>query len=119
MTRRARLSVPPLLGMALMLALSGCRTRLVDTDIVNQGPMMHVLEFDYPSASFGADQLPTGGHYHYSFQIRGSGPLTLHYNDASGKSHTAQGPTVSEGEQGSLTVTIDAQNQVRWSASLK
>jgi hypothetical protein len=105
--------------MGLMIALSGCRTRLVNTDIVNQGPMLQLLEFDYPSASFGADQLPSGGRYHYNFQIRGSGPLTLHYDDASGKSHTAKGPTVREGEQGSLTVTIDAQNQVRWSANLK
>ena len=102
-----------------MLALSGCRSHLVDTAIVNEGPRLQVLEFDYPSASFGADTLPPGGQFHYRFQIRGSGPLTLHYDDAYGKSHSAQGPTVKEGEQGSLTVTINAQNQVRWSAELK
>ncbi len=109
----------PLLCAGLMLASSGCRSHLVNTEIVNQGPTLRLLEFDYPDASFGADALSTGGQYRYSFQIRGSGPLTLHFNDASGKSHTAQGPTVKEGEQGTLTVTINAENQVSWVSKLK
>jgi hypothetical protein len=107
-----------LFGVGAAFALSGCRTRLIDTTIVNQGPTLHVLEFDYPSASFGADALATGARYHYRFKIQGSGPVTLHFEDSAGKDHTAGGPTFSQGQEGSLTVTIDAQNRVSWSEKL-
>ena len=107
------------LAMALALASSGCRSRVVDTTIVNEGPVLHVLELDYPSASFGADSLAPGSRYHYRFQIQGSGPVTLHFDDSFGKSHTEQGPTLNQGQEGSLVVTIDESNQVRWSTQLK
>jgi hypothetical protein len=38
-----------------LVGLAGCRSRFVEATIVNQGPTLHVLEFDYPSASFGAN----------------------------------------------------------------
>ena len=119
MKRRLRERTLCLLCVGLLPALTACRTALVNTEIVNQGPALQLLEFDYPDASFGADALTAGAHYRYSFQIEGSGPLTIHFTDASGHSHTAQGPIVKEGEQGPLTVTINAQNHVSWSAKLK
>jgi hypothetical protein len=102
----------------LLLLLVGCRSRLVEVTIVNQGPTMHVMEFDYPSASFGANQLAPGAKYYYRFKIQGSGPLSLQYEDASGHTRTAEGPKVNLGDQGSLLVNIDAQGAVTWNASL-
>ena len=96
----------------------GCRSRFVEVTIVNQGPTVHVMEFDYPSASFGANQLAPGAKYHYRFKIQGSGPLSLQYEDASGHTRTAEGPKVDLGDQGSLLVTIDARGAVTWNASL-
>jgi hypothetical protein len=107
-----------LLLLALCVALGGCRSRFVEVTIVNQGPTIHVMEFDYPSASFGANQLAAGAKYHYRFKIQGAGPLSLQYEDASGHTRTAEGPKVDLGDQGSLLVNIDPQGAVTWKASL-
>ena len=105
--------------LTLCLAgLAGCRSRFVEATIVNQGPTLHVLEFDYPSASFGANVLAAGGKFHYRFKIQGPGPLSLQYEDGEGHTHTAAGPNVDLGDQGSLLVTINPAGAVTWSPSL-
>ena len=108
-----------LLLLTLCIAgLAGCRSRFVETTIVNQGPALHVLEFDYPSASFGANLLAAGGKFHYRFKIQGPGPLSLQYEDGEGHTHTAAGPNVDLGDQGSLLVTISSAGAVTWTPSL-
>jgi hypothetical protein len=99
-------------------ALTGCRSRFVEATIVNQGPALHVLEFDYPSASFGANQLATGAQFRYRFKIQGDGPLSLQFEDAAGHNHTAAGPNVALGDQGTLLVTITPAGTVTWSPNL-
>jgi hypothetical protein len=106
------------LVLALCVGLAGCRSRFIEVTIVNQGPTAHVVEFDYPSASFGANSLGTGAQYHYRFKVQGSGPLSIQYEDESGKNHTAQGPTVDLGDQGSLLVNIDGHGAVTWIPNL-
>jgi hypothetical protein len=108
-SKRLRLGAP-----LCLLLLAGCRTRLIDTSIVNQGPALQLLEFDYPSASFGVDQLAAGAVYHYRFTVQGTGPLTLHFEDSAGRSYDTTGPTVDKGQEGSLTVTINRARQVSW-----
>ena len=87
---------------------------------MNQGPTVHVVEFDYPSASFGANLLTTGA----SYQLPLQGPGTqvccrCQYEDAAGnKRHTAQGPNVELGDQGSLLVKIAPQGAVTWTPNL-
>jgi hypothetical protein len=104
--------------VALLVACAGCRSRFVEVTIVNQGPTVHVMEFDYPSASFGANLLATGAKFHYRFKVQGPGLLSLQYEDASGHTRTAQGPKVELGDQGSLLVRIDELGAVTWSPSL-
>jgi hypothetical protein len=111
-------SKPQWLLLILAITLAGCRSRFVEVTIQNQGPTMHVVEFDYPSASFGINQLATGAKYHYRFKIQGDGPLSLAYEDASGRTHTTQGPKVEQGDQGSLLVNIAPQGAVTWTPSL-
>ena len=96
------------------LAVTGCRSRFVEVTIVNQGPLVHVLEFDYPSASFGANQLATGASYHYRFKVQGPGELTLQYEDAAGHTHNSTGPHVQLGDEGTLSVSIDPAGAVGW-----
>ncbi len=79
---------------------------------------MHVMEFDYPSASFGANQLAGGAKYHYRFKVQGPGPLSLQYEDGAGHTHNATGPAVGLGDQGSLLVTIGPAGAVSWNSSL-
>ena len=104
--------------LTLCIGLAGCRSRFVEVTIANQGPTMHVMEFDYPSASFGANELARGAKFHYRFKIQGSGPLSLQWEDGSGHSHTAEGPKVNQGDQGSLLVNIDARSSVTWTSAL-
>jgi hypothetical protein len=79
---------------------------------------MHVMEFDYPSASFGADALAPGAKYHYRFKVQGPGSLSLLYEDAAGKTHTAAGPKVELGDQGSLLVNVDPAGAVTWTSTM-
>jgi hypothetical protein len=103
---------------ALCVALAGCRSRFIEVTIVNQGPTLHVMEFDYPSASFGANQLPTGAKYHYRFKIQGPGSLSLQYEDAAGHTRTVEGPKVNLGDQGSLLVNVAPNGAVTWTPDL-
>jgi hypothetical protein len=107
-----------LLLVLLLLVCAGCRSRFVDVTIVNQGPTVHVVEFDYPSASFGANMLTTGASYHYRFKVQGPGLLSLQFEDASGHTRTAQGPKVELGDQGSLLVKIGEGGAVTWAPNL-
>ena len=98
-------------GLAITL-LAGCRSHNVEVTIVNRGPAVHVLEFDYPNASFGANQLAQGASYHYSVQVKGDGPISLQYEDAAGKNHSATGPQVHKDQEGQLLVSIDTSGAV-------
>jgi hypothetical protein len=107
-----------LLLLMFCIGLGGCRSRYVEVTIQNQGPTMHVVEFDYPSASFGANELPKGAKYHYRFKIQGPGPLSLQYEDAAGHTQTAPGPKVELGDEGSLLVNVGPNNAVTWTPTL-
>jgi hypothetical protein len=101
-----------------LLFVSGCQSRFVEVTIVNQGPAVRLLEFDYPNASFGQNQLAAGAKYSYRFKVQGSGQVTLAYTDAAGKTHSFQGPKVDQGDQGSLLVSIDSPENVTWKTAL-
>ena len=111
-TSRFRNHAAPMLaaGVAsiLILALiSGCHSYHIDTTIENRtGAPVQLLEVDYPSASFGVDSLAPGAVYHYRFQVRGSGPLTVHYTDSAGKQIQITGPTLVERQQGQLKILL-------------
>jgi hypothetical protein len=107
-----------MLLLTLLAGVAGCRSRFVEATIVNQGPALRVMEFDYPSASFGANVLAAGDKFHYRFKIQGSGPLSLQYEDGAGHNHSATGPNVDLGDQGSLLVTISPAGAVTWTPSL-
>jgi hypothetical protein len=108
----------PFAWLGLLMLCAGCHSRFVEVTIVNQGPALHVMEFDYPSASFGANVLDSGAKYHYRFKIQGSGPVSLQYQDAAGQTRTSEGPKVDLGEEGSLLVNIDARGAVTWTPTL-
>jgi hypothetical protein len=113
-----RLSLSSALIVAV-LPLSGCRSAFVETSIENSGPSnVHLIEVDYPSASFGTQTLDAHSTYHYRFKIQGSGPVTISFTDDAGKAHSVTGPTLEEGQQGQLTISIDSAYKVGWKESL-
>jgi hypothetical protein len=95
------------IAAAIVLTASGCKSYWVDASIENQtGQSIHELEVDYPSASFGTNSLAPGASMHYRFQIRGSGPVKVEYSLPDGKTAHAQALTLTEREQGQLTIRL-------------
>ena len=107
------------LALLAVFCISACRSAYVETTIENTGSAaLHVIEVDYPSASFGIQTLDAHATYHYRFKVQGSGPVTINWTGADGKPHTAAGPNLKEGQQGALHITIDPSANVSWSVNL-
>ncbi|MBT9330729.1 hypothetical protein D0Y96_006705 [Acidipila sp. 4G-K13] len=108
--------LPAAVGICL---LSGCRSRYVQTTITNHTDTpLRLIEVDYPSASFGTDQIAPQQAFHYRFKVQGSGPVTITFTGDSGKPTNATGPQLSEGEQGTLQVSVEAGDHVKWATDL-
>jgi len=108
-SRRAA-SRSPLCVAALLSAflISACHSYHIDATIENRtGAPIQLLEADYPSASFGIDKLAPDARFQYRFQVRGSGPLKLSYTAANGQSVQISGPTLAEGQQGTLEIDLE------------
>jgi hypothetical protein len=101
------------IACAGMLNAVACKSYWVDARIENNtGQAVHELEVDYPSASFGTNALAPGAAMHYRFQIRGAGPLKVEYTSGDGKTAQAQGLTLTEHQQGELTIRLLPQGKV-------
>ena len=102
------------LAAALLPAL-GCHSHYIDASVRNRTAQpISLVEVDYPSASFGTQSLDPGQQYAYRFKVLGSGDLKLIYTDPAQKEHTVPGPTLKEGDEGSLVITITSAG-VSWS----
>jgi len=94
--------------LAVLVVVSGCKSAMVDATIDNQGnSALQLLEVDYPSASFGTGSLAAHAQFHYRFKIQGSGSVKMQYVDAANQTRNFTGPELQEGQQGTLTITID------------
>jgi hypothetical protein len=99
----------PKLALAACLSLgTGCHSAYIETTVTNHTAQpIQLLEVDYPSASFGTQNLAPGASFHYRFKILGSGPTKLLYTDATHQDHTSSGPALTEGQEGTLTITLE------------
>jgi hypothetical protein len=105
-TRACKLALCTMICVGLFAA-TACHSYHIDTTIENRtGAAIQLLEVDYPTASFGVDRIDAGAVFHYRFQVRGSGPLTLQYTDADGKQAKITGPDLSERQQGQLQIVL-------------
>jgi hypothetical protein len=101
------------IACAGMLNAVACKSYWVDARMENNtGQIIHEIEVDYPSASFGANTLAPGAALQYRFQIRGAGPLKVEYTSGDGKTAQAQGLTLTEHQQGQLTIRLLPQGKV-------
>jgi hypothetical protein len=92
---------------AASLAASACRSAHVEVAVDNRtGAEVRLLEVDYPSASFGADQLAAGATMHYRIQLQGEGPIKVQYLTPGKTQAQSTGPSVSEGEDGRLEIVL-------------
>jgi hypothetical protein len=110
-----------LAAVFLCLALSACHSPYVETTITNRtGAAVSLIEVDYPDASFGTQQIAVGETFHYRFKILGPtpGPVKISFTTPDRKVHTATGPTLNPGQQGTLSVSLDADGHVEWASGL-
>ena len=104
--RIGRYMFAALLGPAL-LAAAGCHSYHIDSTVENRtGTAIQLLEVDYPSASFGVDNVASGADVHYRFQVRDSGPLKVQYTIKGGHQIQITGPTLAERQEGQLQIVL-------------
>ncbi len=104
---------------AALLCAGGCHSAFVAATVVNHsGGRVQLIELDYPSASFGTDALPAGATFKYRFKILGSGTSKISWTDAHGTDHTSTGPALQEGQEGTLTVSIEP-TTATWAEQLR
>lgn len=98
----------PVAAMTIAAVISGCHSYRIDTTVENRtGAAIDLLEVDYPSASFGVDQLAAGATYRYRFEVRGQGPILVQYNDsATHQLRQMTGPKLFERQEGRLDIVL-------------
>jgi hypothetical protein len=104
---------------SLVCAAVGCHSAVISATISNRRPTpVTLIEVDYPSASFGIQNLNPGEDYHYRLKVIGKGPMTLHWSEPSRKDQKVSGPIVREGDDGTLTITFGPQTTPIWDTHL-
>jgi len=103
--------------LATLIAITGCHSPYVAATVSNRGSRpIELLEVDYPSASFGSQNLAPGADFHYRFKVLGSGSMKLLYTDSTHQDHKSDGTFVKEGAEGALVITI-TDTGVTWQAA--
>jgi len=116
-TRRTALVLA--LATASLLTSVGCHSAYIEATVRNStATPVSLVEVDYPSASFGRESIPAGADYHYRFKILGQGPTKVLWTDAAHQEHTVAGPTLHEGDEGTLTITLTSATAT-WNLTLK
>ena len=101
-----------LLGRAL--CTTGCHSAAINATVSNHTTApISVVQVEYPSASFGTQTIAPGADFHYRFKILGSGPLKITWTDTSQHEQKATGPTLTEGTEGALAITVSPDG-VHW-----
>jgi hypothetical protein len=88
-------------------ALAGCHSPYIVATLSNRTSQpLSLVELDYPSASFGTQNLAPGQDFHYRFKVLGSGTTTLLWTDAAHRDHKDPGPALRERDEGTLTIAF-------------
>jgi hypothetical protein len=98
----------PALALFALIATTGCHSPYVAATVSNHTSRpIELLEVDYPSASFGTQNLAPGADFHYRFKVLGSGGVKLLYTDSTHLDHKSDGPLLKEGAEGPLAIVIN------------
>jgi hypothetical protein len=100
--------------LTCLIAATGCHSPYIAATVSNRTTHpIELIEVDYPSASFGTQNLAPGADFHYRFKVLGSGNLKLLYTDSAHQDHKSDGPFLKEGAEGPLAIVI-ADSGVAW-----
>ncbi|GAC1415474.1 MAG: hypothetical protein NVSMB62_03250 [Acidobacteriaceae bacterium] len=100
------------------LTLTGCHSAYIQVTISNRTQeSLPLIEVDYPSASFGTQNLAPGGDFHYRFKVLGAGATAVLWTDPVHHEHKTGGPSLREGDEGRLSLTFTAAGP-QWTEAL-
>ncbi len=105
--------------LAGLVMLVGCHSAYVEAVVRNgTAAPISLVEVDYPSASFGTQDLAPGAEYKYRFKVLGSGKVKMLWTtDARHAEQHSEGPELKEGDEGSMRVTLTPAG-VQWDAKV-
>jgi len=110
-------SIHALALCTIFLASTGCRSPYIEATVSNHTAQpIELIEVDYPSASFGTQNLAPGADFHYRFKVLGEGATKLLYTDSAHHDHKSDGPALKEGAEGRLAIVITPSN-VTWQST--
>jgi len=108
------------LMLVAVLGSVGCKSKYIEATLENRsGETLQLVTVEYPSASFGTQQLLPGASFHYRFKLLGSGPVKLSWVDAAHKDHAQTGPKMLEGQQGQLQVVFQDAGKAQFKTSVR
>jgi hypothetical protein len=106
------------LGFAVLVA--GCHSPWIQCTIVNhERAPVALVEVNYPGGSFGVQTIAAGASYRYRFHALATDTASLDFTDAARKDHTATGPQIEQGQEGTLGIEIAPDGHVAWTAALR
>lgn len=106
-------------ALVVLALLAGCQSPWITCTIVNHQPTpVSLVEVSYPGGSFGIQTIAPGGSFHYRFHALGTDATSIDFTDAAHKNHTIKGPELQLGQEGTLRIEIQPDNQVTWTPAL-
>ncbi len=105
-----------LCAASVLLALpAGCHSPWIQCTIVNeQATPVSLVQMSYPGGTFGVQTIAPGGSFHYRFRDLGDDQASIDFTDAGHHDHKAKGPQLKKRQEGTLRITIEPNDQVRW-----
>ena len=96
-----------IIALLLSAVLAGCRAHMATIRLVNTStePISTII-VDYPSATFGKDQLAPGETFSSPVKLTDTGALKVRFTDAQGHEHIFAGPTLHSNQGGTIQVRL-------------
>lgn len=100
--------------------LAGCHSHYIVATLTNgSAAPLNVIQVEYPHASFGTQQLQPGAAFTYRFKLLGSGPVKVSFVDSHNAEHSATGPWMNEGQEGTLNIRFTSQAHAEFTESVR
>jgi len=94
--------------LIVLLAVAGCRSRVIRVSVTNTSEQpLSAIVVDYPNATFGVNTLAPGKTFQYTIKPLETGVIKIQFTDANGKTHSATGPAVKKGQEGTVAIRIN------------
>ena len=90
-----------------LLGPAGCRSHVIHVTVINTSSQpVSTIIVDYPDATFGVNSLAPRESFPYFIKPMATGVLKVQFVNAQGVSHSASGPTLHKGDEGSIQIKL-------------